>query len=448
MGAAATLLKQVGLDVEGGDNKFAPPMSDYLKQTQIKLYSLNDIDLEFLKNFDLIVVGNVVPRGSEDAELIESSGVPYCSFPAALGAFVLGEQNVVGIAGTHGKTTTTYLAAQVFEKLGHRPGYFIGGVISDRPSALLGDGSYFFIEADEYDSSYFEKISKFRLYEINHLILTSLEFDHGDIFDSLADIQAQFGPLLKSLTGNLIYDDSYTGTRECLVNYPPDKAKTLRPYALETDYGPRIIEMGAQGTRFEMSYGGKSEVFQTNLIGRHNILNLCSILSFCDLENKEIDKVKRAVEMLSLVKRRQEVKGYFGESLVIDDFAHHPKAVMLTLEGLKTQYSNKKLTVVFEPHSATARSDYFQNEFEKSLALADSIILTKLHRPTSLKNTGDLNLNLLKTNLERLGKSCEIVSDLGELELALRGHSSKDDVIVVLSNGTCLGLWESSLVGQ
>ena len=176
MGAAATLLKEKGFEVEGGDVSFAPPMSDYLNEMNIPLINLEKVDQNYLSMFDLIIVGNAVPKMSEHAKKIEECGVPFASFPSSIGALVLNKENVVGIAGTHGKTTTTYLATQVFENLGVNCGYFIGGVIPGLPSARLGDGRYFFIESDEYDSSYFEKISKFRMYSIDHLILTSLEY--------------------------------------------------------------------------------------------------------------------------------------------------------------------------------------------------------------------------------------------------------------------------------
>ena len=153
MGAAAILLKEAGYIVEGGDTQFKPPMSDYLKSTQIPLIDLLDVDSEYLRGFDLIVVGNVVSKKSPDAQLIESLGVNFCSFPASLGAFILKERKVVGISGTHGKTTTTYLMSQVFKNLGFNPGYFIGGVLNEGPCANLGNSDYFFIESDEYDLS-------------------------------------------------------------------------------------------------------------------------------------------------------------------------------------------------------------------------------------------------------------------------------------------------------
>jgi UDP-N-acetylmuramate: L-alanyl-gamma-D-glutamyl-meso-diaminopimelate ligase len=441
MGAAATILAEKGFEVEGGDLRFEPPMSDYLSRMNIPLHELSIVDAKMLQKFDLIVVGNVVPRESEDAKLIESAGVPFCSFPTALGAMVLKHKNVVGIAGTHGKTTTTYLATQIFENLGHHPGYFIGGVIDARPSSRLGDDSYFFIESDEYDSCYFEKFSKFRSYELDHMILTSLEFDHGDIFNSLEDIQNQFSPVLKKLTGHLIYDDSYMGSKELLTK----SGVAGHGYGLHHDRGPLIVEEGHKGTSFELVYGGERRLFKTNLIGHHNILNLCACLIFADLEGIAFEAIEKAILNLSLVKRRQEIRGKLGKALVIDDFAHHPRAVELTLKGLKTRFPNKLMTVVFEPHSATARSDLFQNEFVEAFRQTSRLIITKPSRPTSLKIAGNLNLDVMKNELQETTQTT-IVNDLSELCQALETRKGEDDLIVILSNGTCLGFWESGLV--
>ena len=206
MGAAACLLKEKGFAVEGGDTNFYPPMSTYLESTGIPLHKLDNINQEFLKTFDLIVVGNVIPNGGPDAKLIEESGVKFASFPTSIGALVLSEVNVIGIAGTHGKTTTTYLATQMFENMNANPGYLIGGVMEGRPSSRLGSGKYFFIESDEYDSAYFEKISKFRSYSLDNMILTSLEYDHADIFGSVEEIKDQFRAAIPHIENKFIFE--------------------------------------------------------------------------------------------------------------------------------------------------------------------------------------------------------------------------------------------------
>ncbi|MBY0414826.1 MAG: hypothetical protein K2Q18_11700, partial [Bdellovibrionales bacterium] len=326
MGAAACLLKEKGFEVEGGDANFYPPMSTYLESTGIPLHKLENVDQAFLKKFDLIVVGNVVPNGSPDALLIEGSGVKFSSFPTAIGALVLSEVNVIGIAGTHGKTTTTYLATQVFENLNTNPGYLIGGVMEGRPSSRLGSGKYFFIESDEYDSAYFEKISKFRSYSIDNLILTSLEYDHADIFASVEAIKDQFRAAIPHIEKKFIFTADYVAAIELFNEFATDDKSRWMKYGENSEVGPKILKSGPTGTNFQIKYNKEEYNFDTNLIGRHNILNLASVILYALTEGFTKQQIAGAVSNLQMVKRRQEVRGIYKGALVIDDFAHHPRA--------------------------------------------------------------------------------------------------------------------------
>lgn len=445
MGAAACLLREKGYEVEGADLNFFPPMSNYLESTGIPLHQLQDFDLNKLKDFDLIVVGNVVPRASEDARKIEDSNVPFCSFPAVLGAFVLHDFNVVGIAGTHGKTTTTYFMSQVFEKLNASPGHFIGGVIEGMPSSKLGNGRYFFIESDEYDSAYFEKISKFRSYTLNHMILTSLEFDHADIFENIADIQKEFLPVLESMMGTIVANSSFPAVKELREK---TTTKDWVYYGDNSENGPKIESHSQEGTTFSLKIKGNWESFQTNVIGHHNILNLSTCILYADSEGFEIHKIKSAVKELNLVKRRQELRGYYQSIPVIDDFAHHPRSVACTIEAIKTTWPEKEIVVAFEPNSATARSDIFQKEFSDALALADKVILAKPVRDTTVKSAHNMNYEQIKRELNEKQKTSEIATDLKHLRELIDLYIQKDSLLLVLSNGTCLDLWKSDFVKE
>ncbi len=443
MGAAACLLKEKGLLVEGGDTQYYPPMSDYLKSTGIVCHKLGDYDAEQLKDFDLIVVGNVVPRLSEDARTIENSGVPFCSFPAALGAFVLKDTNVVGIAGTHGKTTTTYFATQIFESLKQEPGYFIGGVMEGRPSARLGSGKYFFIESDEYDSGYFEKFSKFQSYEIDHLLLTSVEFDHADIFKDLDAIKSEFRNLFKKIPNSIIYSSDYQAIED-LKNENLDHYKTLSwtSYGSNNEIGPKIIETSTSGSSFVLD----GQTYKTNVIGLHNLLNLSAVILFAKNEGFSFEQISGAIKDLKMVRRRQELRGYYNGVPVIDDFAHHPKAVDLTLNGLRVTYPNRKLVVVMEANSATARSNIFQKEFEQALHVADEVLFARPARPTSVSWAGNLDIDSMAKNLSSIGKDSRVVEKLSDLRVEIDQRIDDKTLLVILSNGTCLGLWESDFV--
>lgn len=446
MGAAACLLKEKGFDVQGGDTNFYPPMSTYLESTGIPLFKLEQITQDFLKTFDLIVVGNVIPNGGQDAKLIEELGVKFCSFPTAIGALVLSDVNVIGIAGTHGKTTTTFLATQVFEKLGTNPGYLIGGVMEERPSSRLGSGNYFFIESDEYDSAYFEKISKFRSYSLDNLILTSLEFDHADIFGSVEDIKAQFRAAIPHISKTFILSADYIASLE-LYNefFDGDKSRWIK-YGEKSEVGPKILEANENGTKFILNFSKEDYTFETNLIGRHNILNLAAVIIYALSEGFKKEQIAEAIKDLKMVKRRQEVRGSYKGALIIDDFAHHPRAVELTLDGIITKYPGKSVHVVMEPNSATARSAIFQKEFTDSLDRAASVIFTKPTRPTSVKNVGDLDIYKIIDSVKASGRPGSVVGNLEELMVEIEKIAIPGNVILVLSNGTCLGLWESEFV--
>lgn len=448
MGAAACLLKERDYQVEGGDTNFYPPMSTYLESTGIPLHKMDQVSQEFLKSFDLVVVGNVIPNGGPDAKLIEELGVKFASFPTAIGALVLSEVNVVGIAGTHGKTTTTYLATQVFENLGANPGYLIGGVMEGRPSSKLGNGKYFFIESDEYDSAYFEKISKFRSYSLDNMILTSLEFDHADIFNSIDDIKDQFRAAIPHIEKKFIFCSDYLAAIELFNEFSDgDKTRWIK-YGEKSDVGPKILESNEAGTRFQLTFNKENHVFSTNLVGKHNVLNLAAVLIYALSEGFSKASLDSAISNLQMVKRRQEVRGRYKGTLIIDDFAHHPRAVELTLDGIITKYPGKKIHVVMEPNSATARSAIFQKEFTESLNRAASVIFTKPSRPTSVKNVGDLDIYKIVDSVKASGRNGSVVGNLAELMVEIEKLTSPDNVILILSNGTCLGLWESEFVKQ
>jgi UDP-N-acetylmuramate: L-alanyl-gamma-D-glutamyl-meso-diaminopimelate ligase len=449
MGAAACLLKEKNYTVEGGDTNYYPPMSDYLETTGIPCHDLSSITSEKLKEFDLIVIGNVVPKTSDEARMLEELGVPFCSFPAALGAFVLNNVNVVGIAGTHGKTTTTYFFKQVFEKLGSDVGYFIGGVLNGKPPSKLGDGKYFFIESDEYDSGYFEKFSKFRSYCLNSLILTSLEFDHADIFSSIEDILDEFRVVMMTIDEKCIFNRDYGNVLKLYDEFQEiDNINDWQFYGENAPEGPRKIKMSESGSSFEMVLNDQEFQFETNIVGLHNLLNIATVIIYAFYEGNEIDKIKDAVKNLEMVKRRQEIRGQYKGAIVIDDFAHHPRAVELTIGGISTMYPNKKIISIIEPCSATARSSIFQEEFTKSLEKSAEVIIAKPQKPTSVKSLDDLDCDKIAKSLNNSGIKSSVAENLGELRSSIDLVAKEDSVLLIMSNGTCLDLWKSDFIKE
>lgn len=450
MGPAAVLMKQYGLEVEGVDSSYYPPMSTYLETTGIPLHKLEDATPEFMKKFDLIVVGNSLSGKSEQARMIEKTQVPFTSFPAALGALVLKDRQVIGVCGTHGKTTTTFFLTQILENLGHKPGYLVGGIIDGRDPANLGSSKYFAIEGDEYDSGYFHKISKFRLYELKHMILTSLEFDHADIFTSVEKIEDEFRDVMPKLRGQIIMNLEYPSANKLWNDYlGSTPAKGWTSYGPGSPLGPHDVVTQDNGSRFVLSLGDEDVDFETSVVGMHNILNVTACIALMFGEGFKIPELQLAVKNLGMVKRRQEVRGNYKGATVIDDFAHHPRAINVTLDAIKARFKGRRIITVFEPVSATARSAIFQSEFRDSLAASDEVIIAKPDIATTALGGTDLDGKLLAAEIFlKHKKPAQCVSSLAPLREAIDATVKQGDVLVILSNRTCLGLWESDFVSQ
>lgn len=447
MGPAAVLVKQAGFQVEGADSAFYPPMSTFLETTGIPLFKLEQVTPEFLKQYDLIVVGNSVSGKAEAARMIEKTGVPFTSFPSALGSLVLKEKNVVGIAGTHGKTTTTYFMTQLLEKLNQKPGNLIGGIIEGRNPSELGD-KYFAIESDEYDSAYFHKISKFRLYELKNLILTSLEFDHADIFPNVEKIEDEFRDVIPKMK-TLIFNQEYPSAMKLYKDYNgKNPSQKWYLYGEGSQLGPHNVSTFENGSTFTIKWNGENISFTSSVVGQHNVLNLTSCLIFLLSEGFKVEDIQKAATEIGMVKRRQEVRGKYKGMVVIDDFAHHPRAITVTMDAIRARFKNKKIITVFEPISATARSSIFQNEFRDSLAASEKVIIAKADLATTALGGTDLDSDKLTKEIAAINHNAVCVNKLDALRTAIDTFAEPDAVLLILSNRTCLGLWESSFVQE
>ena len=452
MGGVAQLAKALGHKVTGCDAQVYPPMSTQLEAAGIELvqgFGPEQLDLKP----DLWVVGNVVSRGNPLMEAILESGATYTSGPQWLAEHVLHHpsqpRHVLAVAGTHGKTTTTFFLTQMLESLGQKPGYLVGGIIDGRDPARLGEGKYFPIEGDEYDSGYFHKISKFRLYELKHMILTSLEFDHADIFSSVEKIEDEFRDVLPKLKGQIIMNLEYPSSLKLWNEYIGSApAKSWTSYGPGAPVGPHDVITEENGSRFTLTLGDEDVDFETTAVGMHNVLNVTACLSFLYGEGFKIPELQKAVKELGMVKRRQEVRGTYKGATVIDDFAHHPRAITVTLDAIRARFKNRRIITVFEPVSATARSSIFQTEFRDSLAGgSDEVIIAKPDLATTALGGSDLDGVKLAAEIQSIHKRpAQCVSTLAPLRAAIDATVKSGDVLVILSNRTCLGLWESDFV--
>ena len=323
----------------------------------------------------------------------------------------------------------------------------IGGIIEGRNPSELGD-KYFAIESDEYDSAYFHKISKFRLYEMKHLILTSLEFDHADIFASVEKIEDEFRDVIPKMK-TLIFNQEYPSAMKLYKEYHgKNPAQKWFLYGDKSEIGPFDVETFETGSTFSLKWKGEKISFKSSIIGQHNVLNITSCLIFLLAEGFKVVDVQNAVANIGMVKRRQEVRGKYKGMTVIDDFAHHPRAITVTLEAIRAQFKNKKIITVFEPISATARSSIFQNEFRDSLGASEKVIIAKAEIATTALGGTDLDSDKLTKEINQKNHATVCVSKLDDLRKAIDTFAEPDAVLLILSNRTCLGLWESSFVQE
>ncbi len=446
MGGVAALARELGIEVEGSDANVYPPMSGQLRALGIALeegWSAAHLD----PAPNLVVVGNALSRGNPSVEYMLDQGMPYISGPQWLGEHVLYGREVLAVAGTHGKTTTTSLLAHLLDRTGRSPGFLVGGVPENfGVSARLGtrdkrpgiskstsphrspvpgpQSPLFVIEADEYDTAFFDKRSKFVHYRPRVAILNNLEYDHADIFPDVAAIQRQFHHLVRTVPGNgrLIVNAEDARLAEVLVMGCWTPVET---FGIDTgDWRARIIE--PDGSVFAVTHHGApvGEV-HWNLLGRHNVMNALAALAAAHAAGADPAGLLPAFATFAGVKRRLEALGEVGGVHVYDDFAHHPTAITTTLAGLRAKVGSARLLVALEPRSNSMRIGAHAAALAPALAGADRVVLLQrselpwdAHRVTAaLKGRGST------------------VSSVAELVAALAAEARAGDHVVFMSNG-------------
>ncbi len=376
MTGIALLARELGFEVSGSDRNVYPPMSEVLKSTGIKVFEGYD-PMHLRPSPDLVIVGNVISRGNPELEFVLNKNLPYFSGPEWLAQNVLRKRHVLAVAGTHGKTTTASLLTWILTQAGLNPGYLIGGLpINLQTTASLGKSPYFVIEADEYDTAFDDKRSKFLHYRPRTLILNNLEYDHADIFPDLAAIKKQFEHLLRTVPGS--------GT----IIYPKDDAEIIDVLgrgcwtSTHTIGTPESVwhvrNKNEDGTKFELWHRDqKLGVVKWSLVGDHNVRNALAAVAAAHEVGVTSEAVISALKSFQGVKRRLEVRGIVNEIAVYDDFAHHPTAIAATLAGLRSKVGNKRIFAVLEFGSNSMNSGVHQYSLSKSLKLADHILFLR-----------------------------------------------------------------------
>ncbi|MFP6609528.1 MAG: Mur ligase family protein [Deltaproteobacteria bacterium] len=444
MAPLAILLKRAGHRVSGSDSAAYPPMSDALEAEGIAIsagYSVDNIPADT----DLAIVGNAVPATNPEAEAVERLTVDRLSMPEAVARFLLDGKESLVVAGTHGKTTTTAMLARALQTAGLEPGYLVGGAVPEL-GELAGQarGPHFVIEGDEYDTAYFDKRPKFVHYQPSAAIVTSLEFDHADIYSDIGAIKYAFASLAELLPagGALVGCGDWPELVDAVAS--TGQGRFIR-YGLGADNDWRLAahEQTEQGQTYLAAYRGRSEDLISLVVpGTMNALNALAVYALA----RELGVSRAAVvEGLAGFRgavRRQEVIGETAGVTVIDDFAHHPTAVAATLAALRARYPGRKLRAVFEPRSNTSRRAVFQQRYAEALSAADSVVVSAVYAKDNdpLADDERLSTSDLVEQLESGGTKAWQADGPDEILERLTGKLRKGDVVVCMSNGAFGGL--------
>jgi UDP-N-acetylmuramate: L-alanyl-gamma-D-glutamyl-meso-diaminopimelate ligase len=450
MGAFAAFLKRRGLQVTGSDQNIYPPMSDVLKEAGVELFNgYRRENLGVAENRpDLVVIGNVIRADNPEAVAAIDGGYVYASLPEAMEQLFLVPTCNLVVAGTHGKTTTSSLLTHVLRTCKLNPSYFIGGVSHDLPVSFHIDETIhstrglFVLEGDEYDTAFWDKVPKFNHYRPDQVILTSVEYDHADIYPDFAAVQKAFEGLLQRIRpgGKLIGCFDYESVRRLcetskvqVVSYGLGVQKDLLP---RPRFTPGNIRMDGETTRFDVLDDAKKvgEV-RLQIPGNHNILNALAVWIQAQVLGLAESEISAAMASFRGVKRRQEVRGEVDGILVIDDFAHHPTAVRETLRALRSRYPGRRLVTAFEPRSATSRRKIFQRDYAGALGEASLIYIAAPFDQSRIAVEDQFSSQTLAEDLQRAGRQAHVFTTVDEGILAVTRNVRPGDLVAVLSNG-------------
>jgi len=425
MGGVAALARELGHEVEGSDQAIYPPMSTQLEKLGIALKQ-GYLPENISPDCDEIVIGNALSRGNAAVEYVLDAGLKYTSGAEWLRERVLPGRETLAVAGTHGKTTTTTILAYLLQAAGREPGFLIGGVAEDfGVSARIGTGKEFVVEADEYDTAFFDKRSKFVHYRPTVAILNNLEFDHADIFPDIAAIQRQFHHLVRIVParGRLIVNGEDDRIAEVLAMGCWTPVETFGVGA-GFDWSARLVD--DDGSAFAVLHGGAElGMVRWPLLGRHNVMNGLAALAACHAVGVDVANVIPALTDFRSVKRRLEVLGEIGGITVYDDFAHHPTAIATTLAGLRARLGSARIVVAMEPRSNSMRLGAHADALAPSLDGADAVVF--LQRPELAWDAGKV--------VAAMRGDARTAADVDALIATLRGLVARGDHVVFMSNG-------------
>jgi len=448
MGTLAAMLQEAGYQVRGSDENVYPPMSTFLSSRGITI-----IDGYGPENLepppDLVVVGNVIRRDNPEAVAALETGLSYCSMPQALHRFFLNSSQSVVAAGTHGKTTTAALLVWLLTVAGMDPGCLVGGLLANfHQSYRLGKGTYFVVEGDEYDTAFFDKEPKFLHYQPKICVLTSVEFDHADIFPDLQAVENAFAKLIKSIPGDglLIVNSDDPGASRL----SREASCRLVTYGFQdpAQYRVEKVDYGLGSTRCTV-YGpqGLEATFDSTLAGAHNLSNTLAMVALGHELGLEAGIIQQALSTFTGVRRRQEVRGELNGVTVIDDYAHHPTAVQATLEALRPFYGDRRLWAIFEPRTNSSKRRVFQERYATVFDGADLVLIKEPPGLDRIAPEERLSAQKLVADVKARGVEAHYFPMVDEMLPFILSRVESGDVLLVMSTGSFDNLIDRILEG-
>ena len=446
MAALAGMLKERGFEVVGSDQAAYPPMSVFLEKLGITVrsgYGAENLD----PDLDLVIVGNVIRRDNPEAVEMRRRRLPFLSLPQALSHFFIKDKRSIVVSGTHGKTTTSAMAAWMLEHAGLQPGFMIGGISADfGTNYQVGKGDFFVTEGDEYDTAYFDKGPKFLHYRPEMLIVTNLEFDHADIYRDLDHIKSNFRSLLQLLPeqGVLIANAQDAAVRSLM----PHAKTPIETFSVdgEGNWVARILGFENGFMAFDVQRNGTPYGrFLLPMVGEHNVRNALAVLALGHAAGLDPENMKAALRTFKGVRRRQEVRGVKRGVTVMDDFAHHPTEVRETVRAVRIAYPQRRIISVFEPRTNTSRRNVFQNVYPQAFDGADIVLIRE---PTDLKKVPEderFSSRELVKDLTGNGQQAFYFPDTDAILDYLQETCKEGDLVLVMSNGGFDGIHDRLL---
>ncbi|HKI12880.1 MAG TPA: UDP-N-acetylmuramate:L-alanyl-gamma-D-glutamyl-meso-diaminopimelate ligase [Candidatus Acidoferrum sp.] len=449
MAPLAGMLRERGYRVTGSDAGVYPPSSTLLESLGIPFSRKFDA-ANLTPAPDLVVVGNALSRGNVEIEEMLDRKLKYHSLPEILEEEFLPGKHSIVVSGTHGKTTTTAMLAWIFQVAGKKPNFLVGGIAENFGKSYgLGGGEEFILEGDEYDSAYWDKAAKFFHYHPDDLIITSLEYDHADIYDDFEAYQLAFRRLVNLVPRRgriVVWGDADAG--EALHRATEKAFCPVITYGLESsnDWSATDVQSDGDGMKFRVKYKGEAYgEFRLAATGHHNVLNALAALVVAQGRGIRHEALQQALHAFRSVRRRMDVVGEVNGIVVVDDFAHHPTAVRATIEAARLRWPQRRLWAILEPRSNSMRRRVFQDALPLALALGDRVLLGSVHRAGQLSDELRLDPETVTDAVRKLGKEAQVLPGADAIADFLAAEARTGDLLLVMSNGSFDGLCEKLL---